>query len=253
MAKKLLILLVVTLMAATASAETDFVKNLATIETMQGDSAKSAITKLMNEAKNDTKLYKNYVSLAEEHLAEPTDSLHNEELYIAVLENAISNNTLSNSDRVRPRLLLENALKNRIDSTANDIEYTVADGTTGHLLDIKSPLTLIYFNDPDCEACHKVKQRLAKSQLINTLIQEKKLTVIAIYPFDNVELWGKTSFPANIINARDAKSAIEDDGTYDLPSMPVFYLLDKDKKVLMKNEASLNRIEKALTRLTAGQ
>ena len=32
-------------------------------------------------------------------------------------------------------------------------------------------------------------------------------------------------------------------------TMPLFYLLDTDKRVIVKNEASLNRMLKAITRL----
>ncbi|MBQ5465799.1 MAG: hypothetical protein IIT60_00970, partial [Muribaculaceae bacterium] len=43
--------------------------------------------------------------------------------------------------------------------------------------------------------------------------------------------------------------AIDGEGLYDLPSIPLFYLLNRDKRVLMKNEASLNRVLHALERI----
>ena len=37
--------------------------------------------------------------------------------------------------------------------------------------------------------------------------------------------------------------------TYDLMTMPMFYLLDRDKRVILKNEASLNRVLKVMGKL----
>ena len=42
---------------------------------------------------------------------------------------------------------------------------------------------------------------------------------------------------------------IFDEETYVLPSTPLFYIVDSNMTVLMKNEASLNRVETALRRL----
>ena len=186
---------------------------------------------------------------AEMHYASPADSLHNEELYIAALEDVINDPSLSENDKVRPQLLLENALKNRIGTTATDLELTSTNGTSYRLHEMDSVLTLIYFNDPDCEACHILKNRLDTTQVINNYVNSGLLQIVAIYPFDNQELWCNTPYPSNMLNLWDENQSIDNDALYDLPSIPLFYLLNRDKKVLMKNETSLNRVLRALERI----
>lgn len=186
---------------------------------------------------------------AEMHYASPTDSLHNEKLYIAALEDVVNDPSLNENDKIRPQLLLENALKNRIGTLAADLELTNTNGSTCRLHEMDSVLTLIFFNDPDCEACHILKNRLDTTQVINNYIDSGLLKIVAIYPFDNQQLWCNTPYPSNMLNLWDENQAIDNDGLYDLPNIPIFYLLNRDKKVLMKNEASLNRVLRALDRI----
>ena len=49
-----------------------------------------------------------------------------------------------------------------------------------------------------------------------------------------------------LINGWNQSQQIEYAELYDLPTLPCFYLLDKDYTVLIKNEGSLNKVEKVL-------
>ena len=53
-----------------------------------------------------------------------------------------------------------------------------------------------------------------------------------------------------MINGWNQSHQIEYAELYDLPTLPCFYLLDKDYKVLIKNEGSLNKVEAMLKKLT---
>ena len=138
-----------------------------------------------------------------------------------------------------------------IGSVAADFDYVVAgDKATHHLKDLKADNILVYFNNPDCESCEAVKQRLAENELINNLVNDKKLIVLAIYPYDDQKLWKKAKYPKMMINGWNQSHQIEYAELYDLPTLPCFYLLDKDYKVLIKNEGSLNKVEAMLKKLT---
>ena len=66
-------------------------------------------------------------------------------------------------------------------------------------------------------------------------------------------LWKKAKYPKMMINGWNQSQSIEQGELYDLPTLPCFYLLDKDYKVLIKNEGSLNKVEAKLKELTAAQ
>ena len=107
----------------------------------------------------------------------------------------------------------------------------------------------IYFNDPECLSCAKVKMRLDTCTLLRNMVADSTLTVLGIYPYDNTREWKLEPFPGYVINGWDYKQEIEGEQSYDLMTMPLFYLVDRERRVILKNEASLNRVLRSLARL----
>ena len=66
-------------------------------------------------------------------------------MYIAVLEYLTESSSLSDVEKIRPAHLLELALKNRIGTPATDFTYTLANGQTGKLYNIKADYLLLFF------------------------------------------------------------------------------------------------------------
>lgn len=218
--------------------------------TLPMDNAILVMKSTMTALSDNPMGYRKALEFAESHLGNPADSLHNEELYITCLEHATQSYVLGKSEKDRPRLLLESAKKNRIGTAASDLVYVTPDGQTHHLTEACDQYTLVYFNDPDCDACERVKSRMEQSQTLKSYVDQGLLKVIGIYPESNEKLWKKSTFPSWIVNGWDKKQQIENEGTYVMPtSLPVFYLLAPDKTVLLKNEPSLKRIESALDKV----
>lgn len=184
-----------------------------------------------------------------ERLGNPSDSLHNEQLYLNALEHALSDQETNDNLRLRYELLLESARKNRMDSAANDITFSTPENNEYHLSDFLGTDVLIFFNDPDCESCDKVKKRIDSSELLRRLTAEKKLIIVGIYPFGDEELWRRTVYPEIMINGWNRNGEITDNETYDIPLYPIFYLIDAQGKVVLKNEPSLKRVEQQLSSL----
>ena len=225
-------------------------KRLAEIEAMPRQQARNALDQWLNSAEQDgSKAYKRLIASLEEMLSEPTWSYHNEELLALVIEHATNASCLNENEKQRPKMMLEVVNKNAPGAIAHEIEYETLDGTKGKISDNNTPLTLIYFNDPECLSCAKVKERLDTCTTLKNMVADSTLTIIGIYPYDNIEEWKLEPFPSYIINGIDLKHEIDEQQTYDLMTMPLFYLLDNKKRVILKNEASLNKVIKALTKL----
>ena len=164
----------------------------------------------METLAKDPKAYRQMMELAEKRFSDPADPIHNEKLYMVVLNHAIEKYVLSGGEKEKQRLLLEGAKKNMIGSVAIDFDYvTPGDKNVHHLKDLKANNILIYFNNPDCESCEAVKERLANNELINNLINEKKLIVLAIYPYNDQKLWKKAKYPKMMINGWNQSHQIE--------------------------------------------
>ena len=103
-------------------------------------------------------------------------------------------------------------------------------------------------NNPGCHACTETIDALKNAPIINRLLGQKKLTVLSIYPDEELDEWRKhlNEFPKEWINGYDKKFAIKEQQLYDLKAIPTLYLLNKEKTVLLK-DATAQAIEEYLT------
>lgn len=244
-----LILAFAVTLAAIAGQRDKLATDLAALERMNPDSAVAALQiKLDSAQATGTKNYMAYTRAAETLLASPEEATHSEQLWTAVLSHMCASPALGKNDKARPKSLLAEATKNAIGSHAADISLMLKDGGTTTLGKeaASQRFTLLYFTNPDCEACLLTKERIAKSGTLSQLTADKVLKVVAVYPLDDEKLWRATEMPANVVDAWDSTASIDEEELYALPSMPLFYLIDNEMTVIMKNEASLKRMEQAL-------
>ena len=132
---------------------------------------------------------------------------------------------------------MELAQKNRVGTKALDFTYTLASGAQGTLYQIKSDYTLLFINNPGCHACTKTIEALKSIPMVSELIKKKKLTILSLYPDEELDEWRKhrSEFPAEWINGYDKSFTIKTKNLYDLKAIPTLYLLDANKKVLLKD------------------
>ena len=171
--------------------------------------------------------------------------------YIAVLEYLTESSSLSDVEKIRPAHLLELALKNRIGTPATDFTYTLANGKTGKLYNIKADYLLLFFYNPDCHACQEITRQMESSFLINEFSKSNKLKILAVYPDEDLDAWKEhvSVMPKDWINSYDKSVSLKNDEIYDLKAIPTLYLLNKEKKVLLK-DATFQQIENYLSQTT---
>ncbi len=207
-----------------------------------------AVNTLFRRASAEKEMLYHFISLGDKYLYEPNSPMHNEELYILVLRALVDNPRLEEIDKVRPRHLLEMALKNRPGDVAADFTVTCRDGKRLKLSQIKSPCLLVYFNDPDCEDCRRVKERLTSSQTVNGLLVSGRLKLLSVCVEGKTAMWEKAAFPARWIDGYDEGQGLTREQVYDLKAMPTLYLLDAEKKVILK-DAPVEEVEAWLEKL----
>lgn len=213
------------------------------------ETAGEVIRETLTKAEGEKKLYNYFIGLAEKYLYAPYSPLKNEEYYIPVLEHAIASDALGADEKIRPRMLLELVKKNRAGTKAIDFAYTLESGKKGALHKISSDYTLIFFYDPDCRTCHDILNKMKFSIHILRAVEEKRMTILCMYTEEELDEWRKhtTDIPKEWINAYDKKHVIMDKNLYDLKAIPTLYLLDKEKKVLLK-DTTVEGIEEMLRR-----
>ena len=202
--------------------------------------ATKSMNDLMNRARVNERVYLSFYEIAAKYLYHPNSQMRNEILYLVVLENLISWDALDELYKITPRMELELSLKNRIGEPANNIKITLSSGATTNLYDIKANYTLLYFNHPECSACAQVTAELNRSDLIRNLLRSGELKIVAVYTEEELEAWRKHigDLPGEWIKGYDAGQITRKEKLYDLRAIPALYLLDKDKRVILKDIAS---------------
>lgn len=199
--------------------------------------AQEAIKKTIARTETEKKVFDYITGLADKYLYDPNSPLRNEEFYIPVLEAMISSSVLTETEKIRPQARIEMAYKNRVDTKAINFTYTLESGAQSTLYKIKSQYTVLFINNPGCHACTENIEALKDSPIINELIQKKQLVVIALYPDEELDEWRRhrDEFPQEWINGYDKSLTIKTQNLYDLKAVPILYLLDANKKVLLKD------------------
>lgn len=204
------------------------------------DKMRQGIYLLLDRAMKGSRImFDCFSDLCEKYLYDPNSPLRDEELYIPCLQYLIASNQMTDVEKERPRYLLRMALKNRPGTIATDFTYTLANDKTGKLSAIQADYTVLFFNNPDCQECKRVKEYMDASPTFHSV------AVLAMYTDADLPLWLKAGYPHFMINAYDAGQTIQDKQLYDLKAIPTLYLLDKEKRIILK-DATVEKIEEWL-------
>lgn len=205
----------------------------------------SPVAQLMQRAEAQRHTFRYFMSMAGEVLHDPNSPYRNDELYIPVLERAVESPLLDEYEKLAPRHDLRMALQNRVGRPANDFTYTDIHGRNSTLYRIGTEWTLLFFSNPGCPLCAEIMRRLGESPVVMRALNEGRLTILALYPDDDIEAWRQhaADIPAKWINARDTDFRIRHELLYDLKAIPALYLLDREKRVAVKDAAELYPIE----------
>ena len=170
---------------------------------------------------------------------------YNENLYSSLLDVVI----ISDADSVMkliPQQRIEIMNKNQVGKQANDFSFVNKEGYSNSLYKVEAPLLLIVFNNPECSLCHQTEKSIVQNDFLQSLLDSGRLKLLAITPDADYEEWIKHIYPANWLVGYDKEKAIYEQRLYDIQRLPCLYLLDKDKRVLLK-EADYDRLCKYLT------
>ena len=205
---------------------------------------------LMRRASASRPMLDYFTMLAELVIHDPNSPLRNDEFYIPVLRAVLASPYYDEYERIGPSYDLDMAMQNRIGERANDFRYTLASGRTGTLYGIRADYTLVFFNNPDCGMCERIRAEIVASPLLSEMIRAGRLEVLALYPDEDLTAWRAHApqVPSSWINAYDAGARISKEELYDLKAIPSMYLLDRDKRVLAKDAFEVGYIEWLLDR-----
>lgn len=223
--------------ADTTALERAFAGWARVLKRLPPEQASALSGRLISRAESTPAMLLRLSETAERFFDEVNSPYRDEDLYIPVLEAVLASQTIDTIYKVRPRAQLASAMKNRPGMKAADFVYTQGDGRTGRLYGLAAEYTLLMFYEPDCPNCAAVERHVVASDNFARLTETGRLKVLAVYPGGETELWREhlPKMPSGWTVGRDAQRVIDHSELYDIRATPSLYLLDRSKRVILKD------------------
>ncbi|MFA5301557.1 MAG: DUF5106 domain-containing protein [Bacteroidales bacterium] len=200
------------------------------------------------------KILLKFFSLTEYFFYHPNSPYRNDDILIPALEVMVSAPILDSMDKQRPLYMLDMVRKNRPGDKAGNFSfirsvrnfpYTDDPTSIKTLYDLEADFILVMFINLGCPSCNQVKEEILLSEPISKMVKEKKLTILTVYPDKDLEGWQEhlPELPAEWVHSYNPEGEIRNGAIYDLKAIPTLYLLDKNKRVLVKDALSVKQLE----------
>lgn len=207
---------------------------------------------LLESAACDSARWQQLTALEEHFLLDPNSPYRNEELYIPVVEHLLASPFTSEKQRTYAAWIRTRLQLNRPGQKAGDFEFVTPKGRRTSLfatIDAHRPQqTLLFFSNPDCDNCKEIAEALSRNPAVRKKLHAAALLIVNIYPDEDVQTWlgHLHDYPEEWICGYDADQRLNSGTLYWLRAIPSLYLLDSEKRVILK-DATLERILSALS------
>ena len=172
----------------------------------------------------------------EHYFFDPNSPVLDEEMYLRALDGILAAKSLTDLDKMQYEYQHRICSLNRAGTPAADFVFEQLNGKKGSLYGIKGDYTLVFFNNPGCHACGEILENIVNSPVAE-MVSNGKVKVLAMYIDEELEAWkeNRSKFPQEWIYAHDHKMILRDNNIYGLRAIPSLYLLDKEKRVILKD------------------
>ena len=195
-------------------------------------------------------VFETFAGLVDKYMFDANSPMRNEEYYLHYASCLASYEGFSQEERSKYTHRAEGCALNRLGQKAADFRFADKRGKIHTLHGIDAPHTLLFFSNPGCEACLNIINMLKGEPKVSAMIAEGRLAVLNIYIDEDLQGWMDYMpiYPDNWYNGFDPDLVIRGEGLYNVRAIPSLYLLDKEKRVILK-DAPENRMMNYLVNL----
>lgn len=186
---------------------------------------------------SSSNVFETFVYLADKYFYDPNSPLRNEDRYLPFVSRLASYDGLDRLMKGKYEREARLCAMNRTGTKAADFRFSDKNGRMYTLYGIKAEYTLLFFSNPGCSACKNIMELLDCSPAVCSYWESGRLAVVNIYIDDDLEAWKSylPEYPAEWYNCFDPDLVIREDEIYNIRAIPSLYLLDEEKKVIMKD------------------
>ena len=178
-----------------------------------------------------------FEKMVPKYLYDPNSPVRNEDLYLPYVSRLAVSEYSDPDSRLSYSFEAKMCSLNMIGSPAADFVFTDLAGKRHTLYSVKAETTLLFFTNPGCPACKEIIESLTSDGQIAALVASGRLAVVNVYIDEELDKWREYAsvYPKNWYNGYDQNYIIRSDVTYNVRAIPSLYVLDSEKKVIMKD------------------
>ena len=184
-----------------------------------------------------------FTELTYKYFYDPNSPVRNEDYYNPFVRRLAKYEGLPSEMREKYEYDARMTALNRVGTVATDFSFTDKYGRSHTLYGIKAPLTILFFSNPGCNACMNIINVLKGEPAISQMISDGTLAVLNIYIDEDLQGWRDYMpiYPDQWYNGFDPDLVIRTENLYNVRAIPSLYLLDHEKRVILK-DAPENRL-----------
>ena len=171
------------------------------------------------------------------YLYDPNSPVRNEDLYLPFVKGLSESPFVPEGMRQAYAHDASMCSLNQAGTVATDFIFTDLGGRRHSLHSVQADHTLLFFSNPGCPACKEIIDGLTGDPRITGKISSGKLAVVNVYIDSDVDEWREyaVNYPSSWLSGYDQSYTIRTDVTYNVRAIPSLYLLDAEKRVIMKD------------------
>ena len=202
-------------------------------------SVRHLFDKVVSCEKKDTasNVFEAMTEIVQKYLSDPNSPMRNEDFYGPYVERLSQCELVDEGMRQAYAFDAKMCALNRTGTKAADFRFADQAGRIRRLYDVKADNIILFFSNPGCTACLDIINTLKSMPLVAQGIASGRLAVLNIYIDEDLKAWREYMpiYPKEWINGYDPNYVIRTDVLYNVRAIPSLYLLDKDKRVIMKD------------------
>ena len=171
------------------------------------------------------------------YLYDPNSPLRSEDLYLPYVEGLAASPYTREEARAGYAYEARMCALTPTGSVAPDFRFTDARGRVHHLHEVRAGATLLFFSNPGCYACLDIINTLKGVPDLDEWIRRGDFAVVNVYIDEDVDAWREyePNYPRNWLCGYDPDGLVRSDRIYNIRAIPSLYLLDGEKRVLLKD------------------
>ena len=189
------------------------------------------------QADTSSHVYTRMTEMVANYLYDPNSPLRSEDYYLPFVK-ALAASPLTGED-YRPGYEYQARMcsLNQYGQKVPDFTFRDIKGRNHTLYGVKAYRTMLFFSNPGCHACKGIIEEVMSRPYMEEYLRRGVVAVVNVYIDEELDKWREyaPTYPKSWLSGYDYRFKIRSDEEYNVRAIPSLYLLDSEKRVLMKD------------------